>query len=819
MNRLRLITCLAVLCGGDLCAAQSNDAKFLEGLRERRLYRLIDLHCESCLADAEFPDARLVDVVVAWLRAGTQRALEAPPHERNGRWQQLNDLAKSSDRIRKTPRAVLIDLQLALATLARAEVLAEQPGDGKGAARTEFRRGLDALKSVDAAVFEKLQRSYQQPSSEQDWKTAELEALRRNLIVETARGFRRQALSFPVASPDRINALTLALEKLRAVTGLANLEPTVWRARVEQLVCLRLLQRIGEARSKIDEWHEARPPEEIASRLAGESLQLDLAAGEVRRALARAEAMLRDEKNIPVAETDHAILEVLLTARASQLVPEPVPEPGANERLTQLAAAQAQLIAHRHGPYWKRLAQARLGRALARSYSTDDPELLVHAAASLYEAGKLSEAVATFDRAATEYEQAGQEQRQFEAAHTAAAIVRQTDDAADTQHRFRQLSLRLPRHPQAAAAHLAAVGLAANRVREASVSSQSTAEESYEILLKEQLEIWPRGNEADTARWWWGRLRFSRGEWFAAIEQFSTVSRKSPQFGAATLAAAQCYERELSRLAKGAARVELVAAATEYLQPIVTGAENRWPEEWTELQRSVALRLSEMQLRHLPEGHDYAYKMLRAALRSSPDADATWESLATALAAAALARRGDVTGAFQMLWNEKTFTAKNVLLFLETVQFLQQPNEELQLEMAETVVRITDLTASSVEQAENKRTMGQLARYHGMAHELLGHRQKALVAYHEWMQYSPENGAAQETYATLVGKSRNPKYLRESLDVWQQIERRSKPAGPRWWRARRARIDLLEQLGKEAQAEKLRQITTVLHPRAVDELP
>ncbi len=815
MNRLQLIICLTILCGGTVCAAQANDAKFLEGLRERRLYRLIDLHCESCLADAEFPDDRLVDVVVAWLRAGTQRALEAPPHERQGRWQQLNDLAESSDRARKAPRAVLIDLQLALATLARAEVLAEQPGDRKGAARTEFRRGLDALKSVDAAVFDKLQRSYQQGASEQDWKTAELEALRRNLIVETARGFRLQALSFPVASPDRINALTLALEKLRAVTGLANLEPTVWQARVEQLVCLRLLQRYDEAWSKIGEWQEVQPPVDIASRLAGESLQLDLAAGEVRRALTRAEAMLRKEKNTTVPETDHAILEVLLTARASRLVPEP----GAKDRLTKLAAAQVQRIAQRHGPYWKRLAQAELGRALASSSSTDDPQLLVHAATSLHEADKFSEAVATFDRAATKFEQAGQAQRQFDAAHTAAAIVRQTGDPADAQHRFRQLSLRLPQHPQAAAAHLAAVGLAANRVRDASVSSQTKAEERYETLLQEQLEIWPRGNEADTARWWWGRLRMSRNDWPAAIEQFTEVSRESLQFGAAALAAAQCYERELNRLSKGAARVELVAAATEYLQPIVTGAENRWPDEWTDLQRSVALRLSEMQLRHMPQGHDYAYRMLRAVLSHSPDADASWKSPATALAAAALARRGDVTGAIQLLGDKETVTAKSVLLFLETVQFDQQPNEKLQLEMAKTVALVTDMVASSVEQEQDKKTLGQFARYRGMAHELLGHRLKALVAYSQWMRYSPENGAAQETYATLVGKSRNPKHLRESLDVWQQIERRSKPAGPRWWRARRARIDLLQQLGEGANAEKLRQITTLLYPGAVDELP
>ncbi|MCH8807417.1 MAG: hypothetical protein IH986_15215, partial [Planctomycetes bacterium] len=82
-----------------------------------------------------------------------------------------------------------------------------------------------------------------------------------------------------------------------------------------------------------------------------------------------------------------------------------------------------------------------------------------------------------------------------------------------------------------------------------------------------------------------------------------------------------------------------------------------------------------------------------------------------------------------MLWNEKTFTAKNVLLFLETVQFLQQPNEELQLEMAETVVLLTTMVTGSAEQELelDKKTMGQFARYRGMAHELLGHRQKALA--------------------------------------------------------------------------------------------
>lgn len=807
MKPLQLITCLAVLCGASFSAAQSDDARFLAGLRERRLYRLIDAYCESRLADSEFPEEQLADLIVAWIHAGTQRALEASPQQRDHYWQRLNNIAEASDRVRKAPRAVLIDLQLGLAAAARAEATAGETDDSTKAL-AEYRRSLDALERINVEVSEHLKSAYQQPASKRNWKPGELEALRRNLLVESARVYRLQALSFPDGSPDRINSLTLALERLQELVGLATEEPIVWQARVEQVRCLRLLQRFDEARATLDGWLESSPTEEAASRLAGELLRLDLATGETRRALNQAEAMLREPGEVRAPESDQAILEVLLAAQASRLVPEP----GEKKRLTQLAATQANTIAQRHGPYWQHRAQATLGRALADSASTDDPQLLTHAAASLFQAGKLAEAVAAYDRAAAEYEHASSEQSQFESAYRAAAIVRETGDVASAEQRFRQLSLRLPQHPQAATAHLTAVGLAASQVREATAAAGTTAEAHYQTLLEEQLEIWSRGDEADTARWWLGRLRLSQNDWSAALKQFTSISRESTQFAEAASAAADCYERMVGRTDSDADRAKLVSAATEFLQPIVSGSENRWPNKWTDLQRNIALRLSELHLLHVPAGHDYAYKLLRAALKNSPDADATWKSPAKALAAAALARRGDVSSVIPLLWDEKTFTAESVLLFLETVQFDQQLNEELQREMAEAVVLITELISTNAEQVENKEALGKFARYRGMAHELLGHRQAALSAYNDWRRYCPESGAAQETYASLVGKSRNPKYLLESLHNWQQIEKQSKPAGPRWWRARRARIELLEQLGEGAQAEKLRQLTKVLYP-------
>ena len=810
MTVLCPVACLALLLTAGPSAAQVDDVAFLEGLRQRRLYRLIDVHCQSRLTESDFPEAAMVDVVVAWIRAGTQRALEAPPASREKHWQQLNDITELTEPVRRNPRGVLIELQLALAELARAELAAEETDDGKEQ-QTQFRRAINSLKAVDSTIAEKLQISYQQPASKQELKTTALEALRRNVSVELARAYRAQAFCYLVDSPDRANSLTLALEKLQIVTGLTNKESVIWRARLEEITCLRHLSRFETAHARITKWQQADPPAETSSRLTGELLRLDLAADEIERALSRAEAIQRDESYVPTAESDDAILEVVLAARNQA-------RPSQQQQLTQLASRLTQQIAERHGPYWKRRAQARLGGALAGSDSTDDPELLIHAAASLYQAGKLAEAIATYDRATEKFEQAGDDRNSFTAAHTAAAISRETGDAANALQRFRQLALRHSGHRAAATAHLIACGLAANAVRETEGENLADPQQRYQKLLVEQLDLWPRGDEADTARWWLGRLLMSRGQWRSALEHLTQVSRESSSFSEAVLAAAECYQQELASLKDNNQRNELIMEATSFLQPIITGAENRWPDNWTRLMLDVSLQLGEMNLRYAPNGEEYAAKLLKKALQHASPADDQWKAATLALAAAAEARLGHRDRAIRLLSHENTSTPESVLLFLQTLHFQEEQNEILQSEIAKTVVAVTEVLSDSGPSG-NEKTRGELARYRGFALEILGHDARALAAYHQWVQLCPESGEAQESYATLLGKSRDAQELRKSLELWQQIENRSKPAGPRWWRARRARIQLLEQLGNKDQAEKLRQLTTVLYPEAGDESP
>ncbi|QDT01078.1 hypothetical protein [Adhaeretor mobilis] len=68
---------------------------------------------------------------------------------------------------------------------------------------------------------------------------------------------------------------------------------------------------------------------------------------------------------------------------------------------------------------------------------------------------------------------------------------------------------------------------------------------------------------------------------------------------------------------------------------------------------------------------------------------------------------------------------------------------------------------------------------------------------------------AEEVAARL---SSSPETRRDAYLHWSHIEARSPGGSPRWQRARKARIDLLEKLGEQGRADKLQKLTEVLYP-------
>lgn len=592
-------------------SAQQSDVSRIDALHEQRAYQQIDAYCQQLLANEELSDTTAVDIVVAWLRAATQQALEAESAEREAYWNRLGEIATVSRSAQESPQAILIRIQLALAEVVRAETMRQEvpmnpaANDKLSATRNVLRATIAELLRIDASIEELLRETYQKSASEAratGWTKSELEALRRNLAVQLARSYRNQALCYPDGSPDRMNALGLALERLADQATSSSDEDIAWKARFEQLACLRLSKRFAEARQLLEHWQQNDPTREFASALRGEALRLTL-------------------------------------------------------------------------------SQSDLEEAIERAALVDDPNLLISSAARFHGAGQLQEAVVLYDRAAELFAASGDELRQFEAASTAAAVVREDGKREAACERLQKLALQLPSHAKATGAHFAAIGIVAELAREANETSRPAALKRYVSMLQEHLNLWPQSGSVDTVRLWLGRYWMSQRKWQEASD-----------------------------------------VLTETAAPI--GAVDQ-------------------------------YKLL----------------------AEVLLREGEFEQA------------------LKVVEAAQKSGAGLAPHIAYS-----------------------LNRFKADALAGLGERKLALGLYHTLVDRDAKNSELRESYAVLLSQSELAEDLSAAHRVWQEIEERSEPAGRRWLRARQARLELLERLGKGDQAEKLLQLTEVLYPQCSGEL-
>ena len=197
----------------------------------------------------------------------------------------------------QSSRPLAQETQQALDRLARAEVVREEDNRGQrlDAVREEFRGVISQIREIEKELAVLLRRAYRQKPSElgeKDWTVQELESLARNLKVQLARAYRNQALCYAADSPDYVNALSLALKQLPNVVSQPIDEASVWQARVEQVVCLRLLKKHDEAKQQIEHWQKASPPKDIATQFTEELQNLELESGNLAPALAQEDPKL-----------------------------------------------------------------------------------------------------------------------------------------------------------------------------------------------------------------------------------------------------------------------------------------------------------------------------------------------------------------------------------------------------------------------------------------------------------------------------------------------------------------------------------------------
>ncbi len=436
-----LVTLLLALCCGTLCCGTATaqqtsiDGQFVQGLRERQLYRLAESFCQKRLADAKLPLPERADLTIHLSQTLVDHARALPPDQTDALW--LKSLAAADGFVKEFPQSnwrLVVGVQGALVSLARGELWrqrAEVTGDPRPLilqSQSSLRTAISSLRTQGNEVAEALRRHREtrgEPSR------SELLSLERHLNYHLARAYRNQGLTYADETADRDNALRQALELLGVLAGLSAVDPLVWHARVEEITCLRLMRRQAEAERRLAALEGERPPPAIVLAGWAERIRLHLNQGRLAEALKQAEAGRRIDA-FTEPELDMAQLETQLAAwRAATRSGDKTAADAAQARATEVV----QTIDREHAPYWSRRAEALLASVISDAGLSGNLAVLVRAAQGYYRGKQWSDAVRTYDEAAKLALQQKQTEAAFDFAYTAATIEHEQRRHAEAKRR------------------------------------------------------------------------------------------------------------------------------------------------------------------------------------------------------------------------------------------------------------------------------------------------------------------------------------------------------------------------------------------------
>lgn len=815
-----VVTLIAVMLLPSMALAVdgSSDHRFLAGLRDRKLFELAAAYCQNRLGDPQLADTDRAELAIELSFTLAEQAVNSPPNQREPLWQRSTQVIDEFvQQFPDSPRLPLVRFQGALALVARgelsrqeAEVISDNAAllqQARDCLRTAIRQLGELHEEVERLVREANTGSHASPQRPQpdQLKAVELVNLQTNVQYQLARALRNQGQCYPAESPDRANSLTQAVRLLDPLAKLDPVHPLAWESRLDEIVCYRLLADDATAQRKLDALLAEKPPPAIQLRAQAERLRLALASNQLPQALGlRAEGRQLD--GLTSADLDYAWLEVFLEAWR---VTEKAKDQQAAAQWRAKATEMIRLMEQQHGPYWARRAQMLLAGRVEAAADGGDLAMQIHAAESAYRSGRPDDAVAAYDRAQTIASQQENPDRAFELGYIAATIEHQRNRHVEALRRYRQLALTTATHPKAAEAYRLAIFHAAQLAKQQAPGSL----QQYEALLHEFLQHWPQTPAANDVRWRLGQLLEQKRNWHHAIAAYQAITPDDPQYPRVVDAATRCYQNWLDeRKAAGQATEEQASDAADWFEHLIVGPQGRLPERWSPVAREAALASARLRIDYTPNGFARAERLLAAALAGATDAPAEWKSTALVMLVCALAGQGRHAEADAVLKQLPTSSPDQLLAMLG---ILERMASTAPVNVRSDLARL-QLVAIERLRPERSRLSpaGQRTfdRLQAQALADAGRTTEALDAYQWLAKTYPRDGDIQEAYARLLLVRSDRPSLEQALAKWRDLEEKSKPQSPRWFRAKYHVAELHYRLGNPEQAAKIITLLEVLHP-------
>ncbi len=790
----------------------ADDQRFLDGLRSRALFELAETFCSQRLAGGELAPAEQAWLTVEMSRTWAQHAANSPPEQRAERWNRAEDVVRRFlEDNPEHPFALLLRLQAVRVRVDRAELLREE-AEVLPASQARGEQAIALLQQAQADLerlageTESQLREAGTPipgGAERRLSAAQLTELLREIEFQLARATRNLGQCYPAGSDDRAAALSQAAAVLDRLAGLPTDHRLTWPARLDQARCLRLLGDYETAAGKLQAILQENPP--VGVRLQARAEQIELALD--RRQLSQAIALAGKGRQIERAGSpllDLALLRLCLAAWQENS------KAGNRDQAKQWQEKATQMVAivrQEHSPYWVRRAQMLLA-AYLQGESTGQVDLLVQAAENAYHSQQFDQALATYDRAAQMAAQAGQADRAFQLAFTAATIEHRRNRHRQALERYRRLGLEMPRHPQAPEAHLLALHHAAQLAKD----DPSANLPLYEQLAEEHLRTWPQATTSDEVRWCLARLREAQERFPEAVELYRAIDPGFGKYDRVIRAAYRAWLALLERsdLSQQATR-ELISRGAEWFGSLVEGPGGRLPERWSPVQLWAAVAAARLEL-SLPGARlAHIEQVLRAALSQAGSSENAWRKAALAAMVECLGRGARTAEAVAFARELAAIDPGEVIRLIDRLgksagkqggpqTTLPTLEKDLLGVLAEQRHRLT-----SEQQQQLDRQYASVLAENDPAQSLPVLRSLAL-------QY-PNDTAIQQAYARcLLQSGSGGGNIEEATAAWRRLEKLARPGSDPWFQAKVALAALHLQRGEKEQAERIVRFLRLMYP-------
>ncbi len=811
-RHIRLPAILAgCLLAAAICRAGEEEERFLNGLRQRRLFELAEKYCTGRLAGTQLSPVLQGDLAEELIRTYALHAANSPPDERQELWKLARTAAAQFQRQSpQHPRGILIRMQDALTLLAQGELARQEleagaaDPDALESARQALRDATKLLADLDKELSREIPLRRRGQLKPEELTAEELASLQHNTMHQLARAYRNQALLYDAKSADQVAGLTRASELLQQpLTVLVPEEPLAWQIRLDLAICQRLLGNLDVAQEQLVQLDQDSVEPATRLRARAEAIRVELAAND----LSQAQEILKPGRTIEgvtSADLDFAIFEALLVLwRKASQAKNDASAKNFQERTVDLA----KFLNETHGPYWGRRADQLLIRSQPGGAGAGT-EILSRAADNLYLKKEFDQAIAAYDQAAEQARAGGNAAGGFELAFKAALVQEQRQRHAEAARRFRALAVALPLHKEAAAAHLRG---AWNEAKAAVQDAE--AEQTYVAMLAEQIATWPETESAAQARLWLGKWHAGRKEWAGAIEAFAGITRESLHFPAAVAAVAPCWQEHLRSLAAAGKKTDVEAErAANWFEAAIVGTENKLPEKWTATDRLAALEMAKAWLDYRPDKYRQAESILQTALDNSGNAPPTWKTEVQSQLVLAIAgqsgRRDDALAMLDRIGQASPEQLLDLLAGLSAV--ISRSRKDVRPQIAGIQLQAADLLWPQRSKLTKTAALS-LTRIRAEALAATGKRAEALTAFSALAKENPNSASIQESYADLL-LAGDAVSVKQALDQWRRILSRAKPRDELWFKAKYSVALAQFKLGERKDAAAVLRYTLELPP-------